>query len=167
MDLDEVYAHHEISKASMRYSDLSHTYFVETSLKFLQWQALYELEKPFQIFTNIPDHVQDRRTTNLVFKDHNVKMLDVRDRSRDFTLDKNGFVYRNHQITPGDFTDRALVEKTYLPEIERLLRQEVDGVDEVFFFDWRVCSALTFCLCYSPADLFQSSGRMHPKSKEP
>jgi hypothetical protein len=108
------------------------------SLKFLQWQSLYEVEKPFQIFINIPDHVEDKRTTNLVFEDIQLKVKDVRDNATEFSLDQHGFMYRNHETTLRDVTNRKHVEETYLPEVESLLRQEADGVDEVFFFDWRV-----------------------------
>jgi hypothetical protein len=108
------------------------------SLKFLQWQPLYEKEKPFQIFINIPDHVKDRRTTNLVFEDQLVKIEDVRSRLEEFTLDNNGFVFCHRPTTFSHFNDRKSVEEFYLPEVESLLRQEVDGADEVFFFDWRV-----------------------------
>lgn len=111
---------------------------VLASLKFLQWQPLYELEKPFQIFVNIPDHFKDQRTTNLVFEDCPVVVKDIRHRAANFTLDDHGFTYCHHETAGGDFTDRIYVEETYLPEIETLLRREVDGVQQVFFFDWRV-----------------------------
>src|ERR1700754_4130329 len=79
---------------------------VQASLKFLQWQSLYEVEKPFQIFINIPDHVKDRRTTNLVFEDCQVMIKDVRGHSHDFTLDYHGFMYRIHETSMKNVTDR-------------------------------------------------------------
>jgi hypothetical protein len=112
--------------------------YVLASLKFLQWQPLYEVEKPFQIFINIPDHIEDKRTTNLVFEDIQLKVKDIRANVTDFSLDQHGFMYCNHETALRVFTNRKHVEETYLPEVESLLRQEADGVDEVFFFDWRV-----------------------------
>ncbi|KAF7504096.1 hypothetical protein GJ744_002861 [Endocarpon pusillum] len=112
--------------------------YVLASMKFLQWQSLYEVEKPFQIFINIPDHVEDKRTTNLVFEDNQLKVKDVRASATNFSLDQHGFIYRNHETALRDFTNRKHVEESYLPEVESLLRQEADGVDEVFFFDWRL-----------------------------
>jgi hypothetical protein len=50
---------------------------VAAKLKFLSWQQLYETEKPFQIFINIPTHVKDQRTTNLVYEDVEVQIEDV------------------------------------------------------------------------------------------
>lgn len=112
--------------------------FILASMKFLQWQSLYEIEKPFQIFINIPDHVEDKRTTNLVFENIQLKIEDVRANATDFSLDHHGFMFRNHETALRDFTNRTHVEENYLPEVESFLRREADGVDEVFFFDWRV-----------------------------
>ena len=108
------------------------------TLRFLKWQKLYEVEKPFQIFINVPKDAEDRRDTNLVFESVNLKVHDVRGHIDSFSLDENGFMYRRHITRVSDFTDRKAVDETYLPEMEALLRKEVDGVDRVFFFDWRV-----------------------------
>jgi hypothetical protein len=109
------------------------------TLKFLSWQPLYETEKPFQIFMNIPPDVPDQRTTNLVFGDHQVEIRDVRNRNLPSSIDEMGFIYRQHETSITDFTSREVVEREYLPEVEGLLRRELEGVDKVFFFDWRVC----------------------------
>jgi hypothetical protein len=109
-------------------------------LKFLTWQPLYATEKPFQIFMNIPPHIPDQRTTNLVFSDHVVPICDIRGRPPLKSIDEKGFVFRKHRtaIPVEGFLSRDTVETRYLPEVEQLLRREVDGVDRVFFFDWRV-----------------------------
>ena len=113
---------------------------LQVTLKFLEWQELYEVEKPFQIFINIPNDAEDRRDTNLVFKSVVLQVHDIRESSKDFSLDENGFMYRQHTTKTTSFTDRRTVDQNYLPEIEALLRRELDGVDRVFFFDWRVCN---------------------------
>jgi hypothetical protein len=119
---------------------LATTLPVRAELKFLKWQQLYESEKPFQIFINIPNNAKDRRTTNLNFENVQVELTDARTLSAQLSLDKHGFIYRNHEIAPLDYTNRKEVECTYLPELETLLKTELDGVDQVFFFDWRVCN---------------------------
>lgn len=110
------------------------------TLKFLQWQSLYETEKPFQIFIDIPEDAEDKRNTNLVFEDVQLTLRDVRSvNDRDSaSIDDRGFMYRKHKSCVTSFDDRKVVDSTYLPEIEALLKQELDGVDRVFFFDWRV-----------------------------
>lgn len=119
---------------------------ITATLKFITWQPLYETEKPFQIFMNIPPDVADQRTTNLVFEDHQVHIRDVRNTTQPASIDERGFIYRRHETSVTDFTSRDVVEKTYLPEVEQLLKDELEGVDKVFFFDWRVC--LLFILTF-------------------
>ena len=120
---------------------------VTAKLKFLSPLPLYETEKPFQIFTNIPPEAPDQRTTNLVFEDHAVQITDIRSLpekvlKRDFTLDQKGFMYEKHKtkMKREDFEDREMVERVYLPEVEDLIRKELKGreVGKVFIFDWRV-----------------------------
>ena len=135
------------------------------NLKFLKWQPLYEIEKPFQIFINIPDHVEDKRTTNLVFEDVKVSASDVRTCQTNFNLDHHGFQYCHHSSAVEDFSMRDVVEKWYLPEMEMLLKNKLEGVDRVFFFDWRV-TEIRVRIPQEP-DLLRlnSSGRMHQKLK--
>lgn len=111
---------------------------VQVTLSFLQWQKLYEWEKPFQIFINIPDDAEDQRDTNLVFKQIPISVYDIRGISTDFSLDTNAFIYRRHITKITDFTSRETVEQKYQPEIEQLLKHVVEGADRIFFFDWRL-----------------------------
>ncbi|CZR52359.1 uncharacterized protein PAC_02236 [Phialocephala subalpina] len=108
------------------------------SLKFLKWQALYETEKPFQIFINIPPDATDQRTTNLLYENVDLIAKDVRYIDFQTSLDKNGFIYCKHQTHIENFNNREYVDKHYLPEVEALLRSKVDDVDRIFFFDWRL-----------------------------
>lgn len=119
------------------------THNITTSLNFLQWQELYEEERPFQIFINIPEDAEDQRNTNLVFEKVGLTVQDVRGHSEDFSLDTNGFMYRQHSSKITSFRDRKFVSENYLPEIEALLKREVEGADQVFCFDWRVCHPST------------------------
>ncbi|MCJ1405772.1 hypothetical protein MMC11_009002, partial [Xylographa trunciseda] len=111
---------------------------VHVPLKFLKWQDLYETEKPFQIFINIPKDAADPRDTNLVFENVNVPVHDIRTCPRPFSLDGNGFVYLKHTTNVTTFSNREVVERDYLPEIESLLKATLDEVDRIFFFDWRL-----------------------------
>ena len=111
---------------------------LEVTLKFLDWQELYSREKPFQIFIDVPDDAVDQRSSNLVFRNVEVPLKDVRTVPEDFSLDVNGFVYRKYKSSFSNILNRDTVETTYLPEIEAILRQELLGVDRIFIFDWRV-----------------------------
>lgn len=131
---------HQMEPKTKRRIAASPTRPFSVNLKFLHWQPLYETEKPFQLFVNIPPEAEDQRTTNLVFEDVALPIQDVRGISNDWNIDEKGFVYRRHETnaTLEDFGSRKAVEQIYLPEVEDLLRKELEGVDRVFFFDWRV-----------------------------
>ena len=111
---------------------------IRSSIKYIQWQRLYDNEKPFQIFIDIPKDTPDQRYTNLVFEDKETKFVNIRGRQQDFSLNDHGFAYRHHQFEFDDFEDRVKVEEFYLPQVEDFIKKEVEDVDKVFFFDWRV-----------------------------
>lgn len=111
---------------------------LSVKLKFLKWQPIYEIEKPFQVFINIPPDAVDQRTTNLVYEDVSLMVNDIRCLAFQPNLDDNGFMYCRHQTSVAEFSNREHVDRSYLPEIEALLRSKVEDVDRVFFFDWRV-----------------------------
>jgi len=108
------------------------------SVKFIKWQQLYEREKPFQVFIDPPKDAKDHRTTNLVYEDRDVVFHDVRGQEKNFDLDNQGFAFCHHNLKFEDFENNEAVERDYLPEIERIIKAEVDGADKVFFFDWRL-----------------------------
>ncbi|KAK4697612.1 hypothetical protein P7C71_g480, partial [Lecanoromycetidae sp. Uapishka_2] len=112
----------------------------ETRIQYLDWQVLYEKEKPFQLFSALPEgDLPNQRTTNLVFKEGEAECIhDVRGKESHFVLDKQGFTFRGHQTQVHDFGRREDVEGIYLPEMEELLRRELKEVDQVYFFDWRI-----------------------------
>jgi len=56
-------------------------------------------------------------------------------------LNTHGFQYLNHASNLDDFS-KANIESVYLPEVETLLRSELEDVDGVFIFDWRLRKAL-------------------------
>jgi hypothetical protein len=109
-------------------------------LTYLDWQELYTVEKPFQLFSAIADpKLLGHRTTNLIFKDGDVERIhDVRGVEFQFNLDTHGFAFCSNHLHTYDFDDSQWIEKTYLEEMEKVLRREVSYVDQVYFFDWRV-----------------------------
>lgn len=109
---------------------------------YLEWQDLYEVEKPFQILIDVPEDVPDKRTTNLLFSDKVEESVeDVRNQLDAFDLDTHGFTYRSYpsSVQGKDFADRALIERVFLPQCEKILKETMDGVDQVYFYNWLVC----------------------------
>ncbi|MCJ1246226.1 hypothetical protein MMC30_003432 [Trapelia coarctata] len=108
-------------------------------LTYLEWQELYEHEKPFQIFSAVPESAEDQRTDNLVFKNGEPEtMHDIRGNESRFTLNQNGFAICRHVTKMVDFSDEEAIKTIYLPEIEAMIKDKVDGVDQVHVFDYRI-----------------------------
>ena len=107
---------------------------------YLDWQELYTVEKPFQLFSAIADpNLVGHPTTNLIFKDGEVEHThDVRGSESHFTLDTHGFAFCSHHLTTQNFEDRKWIKETYLKEVGTVLHREVGHVDQVYFFDWKV-----------------------------
>jgi len=113
------------------------------SLQHLKDLDLYKREKPYRIFANIPKDAPDQRLGNLEFDEKDIVLRDIRNESFTPTLDNNGFTIKKHVSTLClvDYTDRALVEEQYLPQMEALLKSEDPSIYRVFFFDWRLRSS--------------------------
>lgn len=110
---------------------------VRASVQFLKWQDLYNKEKPFNIFLDIPLEAKEQRKTNLVFEDIEIPIEDIRGNEHNFTLDNHGFMTTRLPRFIGSL-DTETVQNKHLPAVERLLKEKVEGADRVFIFDWRV-----------------------------
>ena len=111
-------------------------------LNYLEWQDFYAKEKPFQLFSVVPNSgLAGEMTTNLVFKEGQIEFIrDVRGEESLYLLDTQGFAFSVYPTCVPDFSVRENIENVYLSEMEELLKREVENVDKVYFFDWRVCS---------------------------
>ncbi len=107
------------------------------TIQYVKWLSLYEKEKPFQLFLDIPSDAPDQRKTNLVFEAKTVQVKNVRGREQDFELDTNGFCYRTMNGFE-DLSSKSEVADGYIPAVEQLLKDVVEDADKVFIFDWRV-----------------------------
>ncbi|KAH6722503.1 hypothetical protein BKA61DRAFT_569031 [Leptodontidium sp. MPI-SDFR-AT-0119] len=111
---------------------------ISVPVQYLQWQPLYETERPFLRLFKPPPESEDDRATNLVFETKSVDLQDIRELDTSPTLDSHGFqiVESATQIT--DFQIPVVVNEKYLAECERVLKATVGDADEVFCCDWRV-----------------------------
>ncbi|KAI4864625.1 hypothetical protein F4820DRAFT_422926 [Hypoxylon rubiginosum] len=110
-----------------------------TKFPYLKWQQLYEHEKPFKLFVDLPAHVKHQRRTNLVFEPHEDEIVhDVRDCTTKFRLDVHGFQFAKHTTNIQDFSDASGSMKVYFQEVEDLIKANVNGVERVHVFDWRL-----------------------------
>ena len=112
----------------------------KTTLQYLKWQELYETEKPYQLFSAVTkQELPDRGATNLEWTEGEVETIhDARGIVSQFALDRHGFAFRKAPTDFRGFESTEQIESKYLPEVEDILRLEVEGVDQIHFFDWRI-----------------------------
>ena len=107
------------------------------TIQYVKWLPLYETEKPFQLFLDIPSDAPDQRKTNIVFETKTSQAKNIRGQEQEFGLDTNGFCYRTMNGFE-DLNSKSEVTDGYLPAVEQLLKDVVEDVDRIFIFDWRV-----------------------------
>lgn len=110
---------------------------VTVRLQYLKDDPLYKTVKPIQVTpfweggkTNVRLEAGPPETMN-----------DVRGLEQNFTLDTNGFRYVKAPTQFKDWNSQPQIAKEYLPELEQLLKREVEGCDEVMFYDARIRQA--------------------------
>ena len=48
-----------------------------TNISYLQWRSLYETEKPFLCFSDIPEDAEDKRDNKLFFEDRPTTIFNI------------------------------------------------------------------------------------------
>ncbi|KAH7000617.1 hypothetical protein EDB80DRAFT_866625 [Ilyonectria destructans] len=106
------------------------------TINYAKWLPIYEREVPYQILSHFSG---DYKKTNLEFGPAPVPetIHDMRGRQTNFTADSHGFQVCRQETAVKDWTNKDVIETQYYAEMERLLKKELEGVDEVFFYDWR------------------------------
>jgi hypothetical protein len=110
-----------------------------TNLNYFKWDPLFQTEKPYQILMDVPDGCP---SSNFEFEAAPAQTIqDLRGRESEFSLDENAFAVRRHPLDRVGMKvwTRESVEGVYHKEVERILREEVEGMVECVVFDWRVC----------------------------
>ena len=113
-------------------------------LIFVQWNDLYKKERPFMAFIDPPPDAKDQRVTNLLYEDHQIHFQDLRERRKPYSIDDEGFAYITHETNVEDFENATTVESEYFSECRDILQNHVTGVDDIYFFDWRVSLSVSF-----------------------
>lgn len=109
---------------------------IKVQLQYLKDDPLYETTKPLQITPNFAD--REGRTNVKLAPGETEVIKDVRGLDHGFDLDKNGFKYVKGPTKMQDWSSQPKIAQEYLPEIEALLRRELDGCDEIMFYDARI-----------------------------
>ena len=109
---------------------------VQVQLQYLKNDPLYDTVKPVQI---VPEWLDLPKRSNVLLESGPSETIhDVRGREADFSLDGNGFQYVHAPTEFKEWSSQPAIGKMHLPELESLLRKEVDGADEIMFYDARL-----------------------------
>ena len=106
---------------------------------YLQWEDKFNSEKPYQIVSENISELDSLARSNITMIEGPEEMIeDIRGRETTFDLDKNGFKVLKYTFPAIDYQRNQDVEEIYKTEVEKLLKRNVEGVDKVVFFNWRV-----------------------------
>ena len=106
---------------------------------YLQWEDRFNREKPYQIVSENITELDGLARSNIAMIEGPEELIeDIRGRETTFSLDDNGFKILKYAFPAIDYQRHQDVEEIYKPEIEKLLKRDVEGVDKVVFFNWRV-----------------------------
>ncbi|CAK4031587.1 hypothetical protein AC579_6754 [Lecanosticta acicola] len=109
---------------------------VQVRLQYLKDDPIYSTQKPLQI---TPNFLDKEHKTNVQLAPGEVETIsDVRGKEHQFSLDANGFQYVHAPTQFKDWSSQPKIAHDYLPELESLLRKEIDGCDEIMFYDARI-----------------------------
>ena len=110
----------------------------KAKLNFLQWQELYERQKPYEIITKSTQG-PDGRWTNLVFGTNEEQTIrDGRGVEDHFSLDRHDFTYRSMNPAFSGFESKKRMLQEHLPWVASTIKQEAGDAECAFVFDWRV-----------------------------
>jgi len=108
---------------------------IAVSLQYLVDDPLYLESKPVQVTPPFP---KDTRTNVRLSAGPKETLHDVRGREKEFTLDGNGFCYVNAPTSFTSWSSQPAIARDFLPEVEALLKREIEGCDEVIFYHARI-----------------------------
>lgn len=108
-------------------------------LHFLRPLPLYDEEKPYYIFADIPEEFP---RGNLEYEDGPEQLIsDVRGHEHEFSLQQQGFMYRSWIPPKLNWEDEQEIVGKYIPSVQTLLAEILDlgeALKRNEVFDWRV-----------------------------
>jgi hypothetical protein len=108
-------------------------------IQYAKALQIYQTEKPFVIISDLELKDTDGRRTNLEFEYGDDQLIhDIRNRTKQFSLDANGFCVCIHDWSMKDWYDGGAVQSQYFNEVDALIRREIHGITQIKIFDWRV-----------------------------
>ncbi|KAI8960372.1 hypothetical protein F5Y11DRAFT_349625 [Daldinia sp. FL1419] len=111
----------------------------KVELRFIKPLSKYKTEKPYWLFVGRPSEFSEIDLTNVELETvPGIPLHDIRNDGESYTLDDHGFQFVKHDQTFVEFDDEKLIESEYLPQVEKVIRDNVPDAQKVFVFDWRI-----------------------------
>ncbi|KAK5006470.1 hypothetical protein LTR28_006458, partial [Elasticomyces elasticus] len=116
--------------------EVSKTKDVNVKLQYLASDPLYKKVKPLQV---VPGYLDCDGKSNVYLQPGETETIhDIRGKENEFSLDKNGFRYVKSKTNFEEWNSQPKIGEVYLQEMEDLLRNQLEGCDEIMFFDARL-----------------------------
>lgn len=112
---------------------------IQVQLQYLKDDPIYDTVKPLQVTPNFAD--REGRTNVRLEMGADETIKDVRDAEGNFSLDEHGFKYVKAPTNFKEWSSQPKIAENYLPELEALLKAELEGCDEIMFYDARLRQA--------------------------
>ncbi|EEP78484.1 predicted protein [Uncinocarpus reesii 1704] len=117
---------------------------ITAQLNFLKPIDSYKTEKPYWLFIGKPETAPDVDLTNVVTETvTDIPVHDVRGHEEKYSLDEHGFQFIKHNQTFQAFEDEERIKTEFLPQVEKVIRENVPYVERVLVYDWRVRKEIT------------------------
>lgn len=131
---------------------------ITATLMFLKPLELYQTHKPYSV--HVPaEAVPDGQWSNEEAIALDLSISNMRGQLGSFSLDKSGFEIVHHplHLRYEDFNVKSLVEDTYIPQVEAMLKDKL-GFSKIHRFDCKVSVCGTID-CDFGVDSFLATGR--------
>ena len=117
---------------------------VQTSLHFLEQDALYDTEKVYEMKYETPIGLP--RSNMKIRRQGGIPIQDVRGREREMNFQNNGFCVLNIDcdLAIGDYDDETKLQNGYMRLAAHKV-QQVLGATRVQIIDYTVCSSVNPC----------------------
>ncbi|CAG7555136.1 unnamed protein product [Fusarium equiseti] len=108
-------------------------------LCFIKELDRYRHEKPYLLFVGKPASAENEQNTNVELETvTDIPIHDVRGSQHKYNIDDHGFQFVSHQQTFSDFENEDLIDQQYLPQVQKVISENIPYAKKVFVFDWRV-----------------------------
>ncbi|KAL9124331.1 MAG: hypothetical protein Q9217_006331 [Psora testacea] len=116
---------------------------VTAQLGFIKPLDLYTKEKPYWLFLGRPEHMPDVDLTNVKTDTiAGIPLHDVRGREDSYSLDKYGFRFIKTNQTFQAFDNEQRIIDEYLPQAEKLIKNNIPYAEKIHIYDWRVINKM-------------------------